>query len=76
MLSHSLKGFRMRTLVRISNALADKALGSVDAGACVPTRGCCCNSARTRGLDCYGNCVTNNNCSTTLSAYRQPCSGG
>jgi len=39
----------MRTLVRISNALANKALGSVDAGACEDVRGCCCNLAHTRG---------------------------
>lgn len=64
----------MRTLVRISNALANKALGNVDAGACVATKGCCCNTARTRGLDCYANCVQRA-CSTRYSDYNQPCSG-
>ena len=66
----------MRTLIRITTALADRALGTVDAGACVSTRGCCCNTAHTRGINCYGNCVAVDSCSTTLSAYRQPCSGG
>ena len=66
----------MRTLVRISNALASKALGAVDAGACVSIRGCCCNKAHTRGYDCYANCVNNPNCTTVWSAYHQPCSGG
>ena len=63
----------MKTLVRISNALASKALGSADAGACAPQRGCCCNTARTRGYDCYLNCVNNPDC-TYGSAYRQQCS--
>ncbi len=64
----------MKTLVRLSNALATKALGNVDAGACIATKGCCCNSARTRGLDCYGNCIQRS-CSTRNSDYNQPCSG-
>jgi hypothetical protein len=62
----------MRTLVRITNALATKALGAVDAGACIPERGCCCNSAHTYGLNCYGGCVRSS-CSPTRSAYGQPC---
>ena len=65
----------MKTLVRISNLLAHKALGNVDAGACVPERGCCCNTAHTRGYDCYANCVSNPNCTTVYSAYHQPCGG-
>ncbi|HEX8082381.1 MAG TPA: hypothetical protein VF557_19395 [Jatrophihabitans sp.] len=65
----------MRTLVRISNALTNKALGNVDAGACIAERGCCCNAARTYGLNCYANCVRMS-CSTRTSAYGQPCSGG
>lgn len=64
----------MRTFVRISNALANKALGNVDAGACIAEKGCCCNSTRTRGLDCYANCVRRS-CSTRNSDYNQPCGG-
>jgi hypothetical protein len=63
----------MRSLVRITNALATKALGTVDAGACYSTRGCCCNSAHTYGINCYGNCVKMS-CTYPYSAYRQPCS--
>jgi hypothetical protein len=66
----------MRTLARISNALASKALGSVDAGACISVRGCCCNTAHTRGYDCYGNCVQNPNCTTVKSAYGVSCNLG
>jgi len=66
----------MRTLVRITNALASKALGSVDAGACNSLRGCCCNTAHTRGIDCYGNCVNNPSCTTVKSAYGVYCSTG
>ena len=65
----------MKTMVRISNFLAHKALGTVDAGACIAEKGCCCNSARTRGLNCYANCVNDSNCRTTYSDYNQPCSG-
>lgn len=65
----------MRTFARITDALASKALRSVDAGACVSIRGCCCNTAHTRGYDCYANCVNNPNCTTLRSAYNQPCSG-
>jgi hypothetical protein len=65
----------MKTLVRISNALASKALGSVDAGACDAWRGCCCNSAHTYGLNCYANCVKMS-CTVKYSAYHQLCYGG
>jgi hypothetical protein len=63
----------MRTLVRITNALATKALGSVDAGACEDVRGCCCNLAHTRGYDCYANCVNNPSCTVKYSAYHTLC---
>jgi len=47
----------MRTLTRITAALAAKALGNIDAGACVGDYGCCCNSASTYGFSCTGGCV-------------------
>jgi hypothetical protein len=65
----------MNIFVRVSNALATKALGTVDAGACTTDRGCCCNSARTRGLDCYSNCIVRS-CHVLTSDYGQPCGGG
>ena len=63
----------MKTVVRLSTALANKALGAVDAGACDARRGCCCNAAHTYGINCYSNCVKMS-CSTRTSAYGQPCS--
>jgi hypothetical protein len=61
----------MKTLAKLTTALANKALGTVDAGACIVDLGCCCNAAHTYGLDCYGYCVKRV-CSTRQTTGR-PC---
>ena len=63
----------MNTVMRIADKLAGKAIGSVDAGACIPEFGCCCTpGVPNYGLDCFGHCVTRT-CSDTRSAYNIPC---
>lgn len=64
----------MKTVVRIADRFARKAIGRVDAGACDAIRGCCCNAAHTYGYDCYANCVKNPDCTVKYSAYHQLCS--
>jgi len=63
----------MNGLLRFTDKLIQKVLGSVDAGACISDRGCCCTpGVPNYGLDCYGHCVTTG-CSDTTSAYGVPC---
>jgi hypothetical protein len=61
----------MKTLAKLTTALTNKALGTVDAGACIVDMGCCCSVGPRYALDCYGYCVTRP-CSTRQSTG-QPC---
>jgi hypothetical protein len=63
----------MNAVMRIADKLAGKAIGSVDAGACIADRGCCCTpGVPNYGLDCFGHCVTET-CSDVRSSYGVPC---
>jgi hypothetical protein len=57
----------MTMLVKLVDRIAQFALGSVEAGACVGDFGCCCNAARTLVVGCDGTChrVSNHQCQTT-----------
>ena len=46
----------MKIVYRLAEGLLNRALGPVDAGACVTDVGCCCGSAG-HGQNCYGQCV-------------------
>jgi len=63
----------MNVLLRLADNLVQKAVGSVDAGACVDVRGCCCTPGVPGvAFDCFGHCV-NATCSDVRSAYGTPC---
>lgn len=47
----------MKKIYRIAEVFAQKAVGSVDAGACVIDYGCCCVTHPGYGVGCYGNCI-------------------
>lgn len=48
----------MKTLTALSQRFLRLFLADVSAGACIADAGCCCNSARTKRLNCYASCVT------------------
>jgi hypothetical protein len=63
----------MNAVLRIADKLIDKALGSVDAGACIADHGCCCTPGKPNyGLDCFGHCVTET-CNDIYSYYHTFC---
>jgi hypothetical protein len=65
----------MKTLVRLTTALANKALGTVDAGACTAYQGCCCapsSGGITYATTCWGTCVQQS-CNPNYSVYGLSC---
>ncbi|MEP6697430.1 MAG: hypothetical protein ABJA34_11220 [Pseudonocardiales bacterium] len=47
----------MRSILSLIDRATERVVGRVDAGACIPEKGCCCKSGHPHyALNCYGQC--------------------